>query len=103
MTDATPRAPEDCASMADVRAEIDRVDRALIALLAERMSYVEKVPALKLKEGIPAAAPDRVAAVLAGVRARGEAAGLNPDMLEAMWAPMIDWIIAHEEEVMARG
>ena len=98
-----PKTPADCASMADVRGEIDRIDAALIALLAERFAYVERVPGLKLKEGIPAAAPDRVAAVLAGVRAKGEAAGLDPEMLAAMWVPMIDWIIAHEEEVMARG
>ena len=34
--------PADCASMTDVRAEIDRVDQALVALIAERFGYVER-------------------------------------------------------------
>ena len=34
--------PADCANMTDVRAEIDRVDLALVDLLAERWSYVDR-------------------------------------------------------------
>ncbi|MGG7565043.1 chorismate mutase [Rhodovulum sp. DZ06] len=100
----TARKPaQDCASLAEIRAGIDSLDAELIALLAERIGYVRHVAPFKIKEGVPAAAPDRVAHVLAAVRARGEAAGLDPDMLEAMWRPMIDWAIAHEEEVMGKG
>lgn len=86
--------------MAEVRAEIDRVDVALMALLAERMSYVARVPELKMAEGLSAAAPSRVADVLAKVRARAEASGVDPGMVEGMWRVMIDEIIAHEQQVM---
>ena len=34
--------PVDCNNMSDVRAEIDRVDQALVDLLAERWTYVDR-------------------------------------------------------------
>lgn len=92
--------PEDCRSMAEVRAEIDRVDAALMALLAERMSYVARVPELKRAEGLSAAAPARVADVLMKVRARAEASGIDPRMVEGMWRVMIEAIVAQEQQVL---
>ncbi|HAV49382.1 MAG TPA: chorismate mutase, partial [Brevundimonas sp.] len=34
-------APGDCTSMAEVRQGVDALDRALVALLAERQGYME--------------------------------------------------------------
>ena len=33
--------PEQCETMADIRAEIDRVDRELVRLFAERTGYID--------------------------------------------------------------
>lgn len=36
-----------CRTMTEVRREIDRIDRALVALLAERQKYVEQAGRIK--------------------------------------------------------
>ncbi len=89
--------PDSIETMADLRAQIDRIDSALIALLAERQSFTDRAPSLKAKEGLSAAAPTRAAAVLAGVRTKAGAAGFDPDLAEAMWQLMIKTVIAREE------
>ena len=37
------RPAADCRTMADVRPEIDRLDRAVVAILAERQSYIGRI------------------------------------------------------------
>ncbi len=56
-----------CASLADVRANIDRIDKAIVALMAERGQYVAEAGRFKAD---PAAvsAPARVEAIIAKVR-----------------------------------
>lgn len=92
----------DCATMAEVRAEIDRVDAALVALLAERASYIDRATDLKPALGLPARIEDRVEEVVAKVRARAAAEGFDPDLAEALWRRLIDWSIAREEAVIGR-
>ena len=49
MTDhpKSPTPATDCQDMADIRREIDRLDRALVALLAERQTYIERAGHIK--------------------------------------------------------
>jgi isochorismate pyruvate lyase len=90
------KSPADCHNMTELRVEIDRLDGEIVALLARRVGYIDRAAQLK-----PAARiEDRVEAVVANVRARAEAAGLDPDLVEALWRPMIDWSIAREEKVL---
>ena len=42
------RQPAECRDMTEVRAEIDRIDRALVDGIAERFGYVERAWQLKL-------------------------------------------------------
>ena len=42
-----PKRPWECADMGQVRAEIDRIDAALVDLIAERFGYVERAWQLK--------------------------------------------------------
>jgi len=89
--------PEECGSMADVRAGIDRIDAALVALLAERAGYIDRAAEVKAALGLPARIGWRVEEVVANVRARAVAGGLDPDLAEALWRRLIDWSIAREE------
>lgn len=89
--------------MAELRAEIDALDARLMTLLAERLAYTDRAPALKQAEGISAAAPSRRSEVIANVRARAEACGFAPDIAEPMWQVMIDAVIAREEAVMGKS
>lgn len=86
--------------MAELRAEIDALDGELVALLVRRAGYIDRAAALKPGEGLPARIPARVDEVLANVRARAGAAGLDPDLAERLWRELIEWSIRREEGVM---
>jgi len=92
------RPPADCCDMTEVRAEIDRLDTALVDLIAERFGYVERAWQIKLGEKAAANVPWRNQQVIDRVRARAEEQGLPPDMCEALWRQMIGWFIQYEEE-----
>ena len=90
----------ECRDMADVRAGIDRLDEALVGLLAERAGYIDRAAEIKSGNGLPARIGVRVEEVVANVRRHAEARGLPPDAVEALWRQIIDWSIAREETVL---
>ena len=92
------RAPKDCTEMSQVRIEIDRVDGALVDLIAERFGYVERAWQIKLGLSQEANVPWRNQQVIDKVRARADSRGLPPDLAEALWRQMIGWFIQYEEE-----
>jgi len=95
--------PEDCTTMADIRAEIDRLDEELVALFAERTAYIDRAAAIKEEIGLPARIEDRVEQVVANVRRHAAAHGLPPDKLEKPWRKLIDWSIEREEDHLRKG
>ena len=95
--------PEDCTTMADIRAEIDRLDEELVALFAERTAYIDRAAAIKEQVGLPARIEDRVEQVVANVRRHAAAHGLPPDKLEKLWRKLIDWSIEREEDHLRKG
>ncbi len=92
------RPPAKCTDLGEVRVEIDRVDTALVDLIAERFGYVERAWQLKLEAREEANVPWRNQQVFDKVRARAEEKGLPPDLAEALWRQMVGWFIQHEEE-----
>jgi len=96
----TIKKPADCTAMSDVRGEIDRLDNAIVDLIAERFGYVERAWQIKLTENAPASVPWRNQQVFDKVRARAEEKGLPPELAEALWRQMVGWFIQHEEEKM---
>lgn len=87
----------DCQDMSEVRAEIDRVDMALVDLLAERWSYVDRAWVFK-RSPEEASVPWRNREVIEKVRAHAEQSGMPPEMAEALWRMIIGWGIQYEEE-----
>lgn len=94
----TIKAPQDCADLSDVRVEIDRCDKALVDLIAERFGYVERAWQIKIGLGQEANVPWRNQQVFDRVRARAVERGLPPDLCEALWRQMVGWFIQYEEE-----
>ena len=92
--------PEACETMADIRAEIDRVDRDLVALFAERTAYIDRAAQIKGPLKMPARITPRVEEVVANVRREARLHGLPPDLIEKLWRRLIDWSIAREEGVL---
>jgi isochorismate pyruvate lyase len=92
------RKPQDCADLSQVRIEIDRIDNALVDLIAERFGYVERAWQIKLGLKQEASVPWRNQQVIDKVRARAVEKGVPPDLCEALWRQMIGWFIQYEEE-----
>ena len=92
-----PRKAKDCASMEEVRAEIDRIDAALVDLIGERFTFVDRAWQLK-RSPAEARVPWRIQQVIDRVRARAVEQGIPPELAEALWRQMIGWFIQYEEE-----
>jgi isochorismate pyruvate lyase len=92
-----PRKAKDCSNMEEVRAEIDRIDQALVDLIGERFTFVDRAWQLK-QSPAEARVPWRIQQVIDRVRARAAEKGLPPELAEALWRQMIGWFIQYEEE-----
>ncbi|WP_312146234.1 chorismate mutase [Brevundimonas sp.] len=89
------KAPEDCATMLDVRRGVDALDRALVTLLAERQRYMDA--AARIKPNRDAVFDQaRIDDVVTKVLTAAQPAGLSPDIAEPVWRLLIDRCIAHE-------
>ncbi len=96
-----PKRPWECADMSQVRDEIDRIDAALVDLIAERFGYVDR--AWQLKMGTPegAVVQWRIQQVIDRVKARAAERGMPSEMVDmvgAQWRNMIGWFVQFEEE-----
>ena len=87
--------PEDCAEMGDVRAEIDRLDRALVTLIAERTRYIEAAARIK-PDFDTVRVPWRIEDVVAKVLAEARAQGLPARIAEPVWRELVEKSIEHE-------
>ncbi|SEQ47426.1 isochorismate pyruvate lyase [Devosia sp. YR412] len=94
------KSPDACATKDDVRAEIDRIDHALLALFAERHQYVTRMAQIKT-DPHEARDPARIEAVIAKVRDRSLALDLDEDQAELVWRTLIDWNINYEKGIIA--
>ena len=92
-----PRQANDCSTMDEVRAEIDRIDKMLVDLIGERFGYVDRAWQLK-NSPAEARVPWRVQQVIDKVRAHAGEKDLPPELVEALWRQMIGWFIQYEEE-----
>ncbi len=95
------RPPADCENMDQVRAEIDRLDNALVDLIAERFAYVERAWQLKAQPQ-DAMVPWRIQQVIDRVRRRAAERDLPPELTEALWRQMIGWFVQYEEEKLSQ-
>ncbi|MEI4472545.1 chorismate mutase [Frigidibacter sp. MR17.24] len=92
----------DIATMAELRAEIDAIDRSLVEILSRRQTMIDRAIELKPGEGLPARIETRVEDVVAKVRAHAGASGLDAGVAERIWRVMMDGFIAREERVLGR-
>ncbi|MGH6866235.1 MAG: chorismate mutase [Methyloceanibacter sp.] len=96
-----PRKAQDCGNMEEVRVEIDRIDRALVDLICERFSYVDRAWQLK-RSPAEARVSWRIQQVIDKVRDRAAEKNLPPELAEALWRQMIGWFIQYEEEKLQK-
>jgi len=96
-----PKTPSrDCKEMDEVRAEIDRLDRILVSVIAERQRYIEAAGRIKMRAG-DVHLPWRIEDVIAKVLAEAENQGLSKRIAEPVWRELIARCIDHEREIWA--
>jgi isochorismate pyruvate lyase len=81
--------------MADVRTGVDSVDRALVALLAERMAYMAAAARIKTDR---ASVRDeaRKRQVIGNAMAEAERHGIDPALVARLWEELVEASIAFE-------
>ncbi|MEN9855072.1 MAG: hypothetical protein RL186_1001 [Pseudomonadota bacterium] len=84
-----------CQTMADVRHEIDRIDQILVALLAERQSFMDAAARIKGARNL-VRDPARIEDVMTKVAQRAERAGLSLAIAEPVWRTLMERCIAYE-------
>ncbi|WP_127071356.1 chorismate mutase [Pelagibacterium lentulum] len=93
------KSPAECQTKEDVRAEINRIDQALISLFAERHSYVTRMAEIKT-DPHEANDPARIEAVIGRVREAALRLDLDEDQAELLWRTLIDWNINYEKGII---
>ncbi|MDE3177737.1 MAG: chorismate mutase [Pseudomonadota bacterium] len=92
-----------CATLGQVRDNIDRIDREIIAVMAERGQYVAEAGRFK-PDPAGVSDPARVEAIIAKARRLALAAQLSPEVAEKTYRAMIaafedferaEWIKRH--------
>ena len=87
--------PEDCQTMADVRAGVDALDRELVRLMVTRQGYMSAAARIKTdRDTVHDAA--RIEDVVAKVLTEAERLGLSGDIAEPVWRKLIERCIAFE-------
>jgi isochorismate pyruvate lyase len=94
-----------CQTLGEVRDNIDRLDRQIVAFMAERGKFVAEAGRFK-KDPSAVSAPARVEAIVARVRGMAAQDGLAPDVAEKSYRAMIaafedyeraEWVKRHPE------
>ncbi len=92
--------PRNCADMTELRAEIDALDREIVALFVRRAACIDRAIELKQEVDWPARIDSRVEAVLNNVRVAANESGLDADLMDRIWRMLIEWSIRREERVL---
>ena len=87
--------PDECADMGDIRAEINRIDRDVIALVGQRFQYVQAAAQFKTSEE-SVKVPERFNSMLGQRRSWAEEQGLSPDVIEKMFRDLVGYFIKEE-------
>ena len=86
-----------CSLLDEVRAEIDALDRKIVALIADRAEYVKQAATFK-KNTDDVKAPQRVEQVIEKVKKLAQETGVDQNVLEATYRAMINGFITSETE-----
>lgn len=90
-----------CESMAEVREEIDALDRGIVGLLADRLHYIEQAARIKRSRD-QVRDEARIADVLRKVEAEARRISANAGVLVQTYRTLIDASIAYELEQFDR-
>jgi len=91
----------ECTTMEEVREEVDRLDRILVQLIAERQTYMDAAARIKPRAD-QVRVPWRIEDVVSKVLVQAEKHGLSKRIAEPVWREMIERCIEYEHEIWAQ-
>ncbi|MBL0924571.1 MAG: chorismate mutase [Sphingomonadaceae bacterium] len=102
----TPKSPEECMEMPDVRAGVDAIDTAIMDLLAQRFAYMEA--AARIKSDRDAVRDERrKKEVIDNALSRASELGVPASLVAELWDRLVEASIAYEfdrwDELNANG
>lgn len=86
----------------EIRQHLDRLDTAMITILAERMSFIPKVAEYKVKHNMERYQPKREAQIIGQKRKLAESLNVNPDLVEDIIKRVIQDAHRIEEEIIGK-
>jgi len=84
-----------CSTMADLREEIDQLDRKLVELLSIRQGYMEQAAHIKQDKNL-VRDEARIEDVVSKVISHARKVGAHPALVEKLFRDMIEWCITYE-------
>lgn len=93
------KAPQECNNIAEVRNEIDNIDKVIISLLCKRFDYVKEVVKYKSKDSASIEASDRRQQMLVQRRLWAEEKGLSADVIEQIYDTLVTYFIEEEKKI----
>lgn len=87
--------PQDCTTMAEVRAGVDDIDRQLAALIGTRFRFMDAAARIKPERG-QVRDEVRKAQVIGNAAANAEANDWPPEIARALWETLVEASIAYE-------
>lgn len=94
----TRKPPEACADMAEIRAEVNELDREIIGLLGRRLEYVRAAVRYKPDEE-SIRKPDHWERFFAQRRAWASEAGYDPGVIEAIYRRLYEYTVQVQLEI----
>ena len=86
---------KECKSLEEVRTEVDKLDDAIVELLAKRNAYIHQ--AVKFKQSVEEVkAPARVEEVIQRVRQKAIELDMSPNMITELFTNLIDYMVESE-------
>lgn len=87
-----------CDTMADLRMEIDQLDRVIVDLLSVRQGFMEQAARIKQDRDL-VRDEKRIEDVVAKALDHAQQVGAHPELVENLYRQMIEWCINYEMDV----
>jgi len=92
------RTAEQCADMAQIRDDVNAIDREIVRLLGRRLEYVRSAVRFKPDEE-SIRRPDHWERFFASRRAWGEQEGYDPEVIEAIYKRLYEYTVQVQLEL----
>lgn len=87
------------AELLEARKEIDRIDQAMINLLAERFTWTHRVGVVKAAHALQAVDADRESQKLANIRELCQARGVDADLVVELFTRIMEEVVKNHKQV----